>query len=105
MFAPRIAKPKSAPPQRSAVAAQRPGHATVAQGQLLQRMTGNQAVPRLLTQRASATRNEPGADEVATRVVAGRSAVDLLGPVAVRGAGGWMQRKTGGNIQDADEAA
>lgn len=63
MFAPRIVKPESAPPQRSAVASQRPSHTAVAQGQLPLRAIGNQAMLRLLAQRAGATRNEPGAQQ------------------------------------------
>jgi hypothetical protein len=62
MFAPPVAKPKttSAEPQRSAVAAQRPGRTMPAQAQLLQRTIGNQALTRLLTQRADAASNAPG---------------------------------------------
>jgi hypothetical protein len=62
VFAPLVAKPKAKPaePQRSAIAAQRPGCTTPAQAQLLQRTIGNQALTRLLTQRAAAASNAPG---------------------------------------------
>lgn len=62
MFAPLVAKPKikAAEPQRSAVAAQRPGSPALAQRQLLQRTIGNQAMIRLLAQRAGAASNAPG---------------------------------------------
>jgi hypothetical protein len=62
MFAPLVAKPKakSAEPQRSAVAAQRSGRTATAQVQLLQRTIGNQALARLLAQRAGAASNAPG---------------------------------------------
>jgi hypothetical protein len=65
MFAPPIAKPKSktAEPQRATVVTQKPSHSAVEQAHLLQRSIGNQAVLRLLAQRASLTRNEPGAQE------------------------------------------
>ena len=63
MFVPPIAKPKLASPQRSAVTAQRPSQAAVTQAQLLQRTFGNQAMLRLLAQRASVTRNKPGVHE------------------------------------------
>jgi hypothetical protein len=46
MFAPGIVKADSAPPLRSAAAAQRPRQ-TAASGQLLQRTSGNQVMPRL----------------------------------------------------------
>jgi hypothetical protein len=60
MFAPPVAKPKSASRDRSAVAAQRPGQTALAQWQLLQRTIGNQAMNRLLAQRAGAASNAPG---------------------------------------------
>src|SRR4051812_3278609 len=65
MFAPRVAKPKtkSAPSsnnnltlQRSAVVGKRPGNDPVEQAHLLQRSTGNQAMPQ----------NEPGAQDAAS---------------------------------------
>jgi hypothetical protein len=55
MFAP-LTKPKSAEPQRFAVAARRPGRAAIAQ---FQQSIGNQAMLRLLAQRAGATSNTP----------------------------------------------
>jgi hypothetical protein len=51
MFAPLVAKPKSSPPERSAVPAQRRSQAAVAEEQLLQRTIGNQAMLPLLAQR------------------------------------------------------
>ena len=69
MFAPRVTKAQSAQPQRSSVAAQRPRQAAFAQWQLLQRTIGNQAMLRLLAQRASVNRNEPGAQEKAPPIV------------------------------------
>ena len=63
MFAPPVAKPKAMQPQRSTVVAQRPSQSAVSQAHLLQRSIGNQAMIRLLAQRGSVTRNEPGAQE------------------------------------------
>jgi hypothetical protein len=63
MFAPRVAKPKAMQPQRSTVVAQRPSQSAVSQMHLLQQSIGNQAVLRLLAQRATATRNVPGTPE------------------------------------------
>jgi len=62
MFAPLVAKPKikSADPQRSAIAAQRLGPTALAQRQLLQRTIGNQAMIRLLAERAGVASNAPG---------------------------------------------
>jgi len=60
MFAPRVVKPKSVPPQRSAVAARRSDQAAVTQRQLLQRTISNQATLRLLARRAGATSNASG---------------------------------------------
>lgn len=51
MFVPLAPKPKSLPPQRSAVAAQRPSRTVVTQGQLLQRTIGNQALLQLIAPR------------------------------------------------------
>jgi hypothetical protein len=62
MFALPVAKPKSAAPQRSAVAALRPGQAAP-WGPLLQPAVNNQVMLRLLAQRGSATPNESGAHE------------------------------------------
>ena len=62
MFAPAFAKPKSAAPQRSAVAALRPAQAAP-QGPLFQRTIGNQAMPHLLAQPGNAIPNESGAHE------------------------------------------
>lgn len=61
MFAPLVAKPKSksAELQRLTVAAQRPSQAEVTQAHMLQRSIGNQAVLRLLAQRASPAGIEP----------------------------------------------
>jgi len=56
MFAPLVAKPKALQPQHPTVVGQRPS-------QLLQRSIGNQAMLRLLAQRATATRSEPGTHE------------------------------------------
>src|SRR5262245_26675257 len=63
MFAPPVAKPKALRPQRSTVVAQRPSQSAVSQMHLLQQSIGNQAVLRLLAQRATATRNVPGTPE------------------------------------------
>jgi hypothetical protein len=68
MFASSLAKPKSAPPQRSAVGARRPGHAAVAPGQVLQRTVGHQAMPRFLAQHASVTGNEHGSIQAGLKV-------------------------------------
>jgi hypothetical protein len=54
--------PKSAAPQRSAVAALRPAQAAP-QGPLFQRTIGNQAMPHLLAQPGNAIPNESGAHE------------------------------------------
>src|SRR5689334_16102419 len=62
MFAPPVAK-KAIQPQRSTVVAQRPSQSAISQAHLLQRSIGNQAMLRLLAQRGSVTRNEPGAQE------------------------------------------
>jgi hypothetical protein len=59
MFAPPVVKPTSAPSERPAVAARRPGPTAVAQGKVLGRAIGNQATLRLLTQSAGATSNAP----------------------------------------------
>lgn len=77
MFAPRVVKPEPAPPQRSAVASQRPSQTAAARGQLPRRTIGNQAMLRLLAQRADATRNEPGAqeNEDSAAPITGREAV------------------------------
>src|SRR4051794_25175156 len=65
MFAPPVAKPKSAPPQRSTGAtAQRPSLAASTQGQLFQRTISNQAMLRLQAQRTRVTRNDPRALEI-----------------------------------------
>jgi hypothetical protein len=55
MFAPLIAKPKpkSAEPQCPTVVPQRPSQSAIEQAQLLQRSIGNQAMLRLLAQRAT----------------------------------------------------
>jgi hypothetical protein len=73
MFAPPVAKQKtkSAEHQRAPLVPQRPSHSAVNQAQLLQRRIGNQAMIRLLAQRASVTRNEPGAPENAPRFPGG----------------------------------
>ncbi len=60
MFAPPVAKPRSARPQRSAVTLQRRGLAAIAQGQLLQQTIGNRAPLPLSAQRATVTLNQPG---------------------------------------------
>jgi Domain of unknown function (DUF4157) len=69
MFVRAIAKPKSASPQRTAP--QRPSRSTIEHAQLL----GNQAMLRLLAQRANVTSNEPGAPEYADKAarMAGRA--------------------------------
>jgi hypothetical protein len=63
MFAPPVAKPKALQPQRSTVVAQRPSQSAVSQTHWLQQSIGNQAMLRLLAQRATATRNVPGTHE------------------------------------------
>jgi outer membrane protein OmpA-like peptidoglycan-associated protein len=63
MFAPPVARPKAMQPQPSMVVAQRPSQSVVSQAHMLQQSIGNRAMSRLLAQRASLTRNEPGAQE------------------------------------------
>ena len=65
MFAPPVAKPTTKPAelQRATVSAQRLGHSAVEQMHMLQRSIGNQAVLRILAQRAGVNRSEPGAHE------------------------------------------
>jgi hypothetical protein len=72
MFAPPVAKPKSAEPRRATVAAPRPSQSAVNQAQLLQRTIGNQATLRLLAQRASVPGEHENEDSAA-RVI-GREA-------------------------------
>ena len=65
MFAPPVAKPTTKPAelQRATVSAQRLGHSAVEQMRMLQRSIGNQAILRILAQRAGVNRSEPGAHE------------------------------------------
>jgi hypothetical protein len=65
MFAPRVAKPstKSAKPERMTALRQRRSQSAVEHLHLLQRSFGNQAMLRLLAQRASVNRNEPCTQE------------------------------------------
>jgi hypothetical protein len=83
MFARPVAKPKtkSTEPQRATVVPQRPSQSAVEQVHMLQRSIGNQAVLRLLAQRASATRNETGAQENTPRFPGGIQAKLKVGAV------------------------
>jgi len=58
MFAPPVAKPKSARPNARRLRYISPRQAAITQGQPLQRTLGNQSMLRLLAQRATVTRNE-----------------------------------------------
>jgi hypothetical protein len=71
MFAPPvgITKTKSTELQRAPVVPQRHGQSVVSQVQLLQRSIGNQAMLRLLAQRATAIRSEPDVHEKANEAV------------------------------------
>jgi hypothetical protein len=84
MFAPLITKTKTKPAElkRAPSVPQRPIQSTVDQVHVLQRTIGNQAMLRLLAQRASAARsNEPGASENAAALSGGIQAKLKVGAV------------------------